>query len=91
MFEKIPLKDYVAAIAAFNKKPVLDLNYAEDSKAEVDMNIVMVGKGEFVEIQGTGEHATFSRKEIDALLKLAEKGIEELFDIQKKALNNLKV
>lgn len=93
MFEKIPLKDYVAAISVgvFNKKPVLDLNYAEDSKAEVDMNIVMVGKGEFVEIQGTGEQATFSRKEIDTLLKLAEKGIKELFDIQKKALNNLKV
>lgn len=93
MFEKIPLKDYVAAISVgvFNKKPVLDLNYAEDSKAEVDMNIVMVGMGEFVEIQGTGEHATFSRKEIDALLKLAEKGITELFDIQKKALGNLKV
>ena len=90
MFEKIPLKDYVAAISVgvFNGKPVLDLNYAEDSKAEVDMNVVMVGKGEFVEVQGTGEHATFSRKEIDALLKLAEKGIKELLDIQKKTLNN---
>ncbi len=93
MFEKIPLKDYVAAISVgvFNGKPVLDLNYAEDSKAEVDMNVVMVGKGEFVEVQGTGEHATFSRKEIDALLKLAEKGIKELLDIQKKTLNNLKI
>lgn len=93
MFEKIPLKDYVAAISVgvFNGKPVLDLNYAEDSKAEVDMNVVMVGKGEFVEVQGTGEQATFSRKEIDALLKLAEKGIKELFEIQKKALGNLKV
>ena len=55
------------------------------------MNVVMVGKCEFVEVQGTGEHATFSRKEIDALLKLAEKGIKELFDVQKKALGNLKV
>lgn len=93
MFEKIPLKDYVAAISVgvFNGKPVLDLNYAEDSKAHVDMNIVMVGKGEFVEVQGTGENATFSRKEIDTLLKLAEKGIRELFDIQKKALGNLKI
>ena len=93
MFEKIPLKDYVTAISVgvFNGKPVLDLNYAEDSKAEVDMNVVMVGKGEFVEVQGTGEHATFSRKEIDALLKLAEKGIKELLDIQKKTLNNLKI
>ena len=93
LIEKIPLKDYVAAISVgvFNGKPVLDLNYAEDSKAEVDMNIVMVGKGEFVEVQGTGENATFSRKEIDTLLKLAEKGIKELFDIQKKALGNLKI
>jgi ribonuclease PH len=93
LIEKIPLKDYVAAISVgvFNGKPVLDLNYAEDSKAEVDMNIVMVGKGEFVEVQGTGENATFSRKEIDTLLKLAEKGIKELFDVQKKALGNLKI
>lgn len=93
MFEKIPLKDYVAAISVgvFNGKPVLDLNYAEDSKAHVDMNIVMVGRGDFVEVQGTGENATFSRKEIDTLLKLAEKGIRELFDIQKKALGNLKI
>jgi ribonuclease PH len=93
MFEKIPLKDYVAAISVgvFNGKPVLDLNYAEDSKAHVDMNVVMVGQGEFVEVQGTGEHATFSRKEIDALLKLAEKGIKELFVVQKKALGHLKI
>lgn len=93
MFEKIPLKDYVAAVSVgvFNGKPVLDLNYAEDSKAHVDMNIVMVGRGDFVEVQGTGENATFSRKEIDTLLKLAEKGIKELFDIQKKALGNLKI
>ena len=93
MFEKIPLKDHVAAVSVgvFDGKPVLDLNYAEDSKAHVDMNIVMVGKGEFVEVQGTGENATFSRKEIDTLLKLAEKGIKELFDVQKKALGNLKI
>ncbi|MBL8012316.1 MAG: ribonuclease PH [Candidatus Omnitrophica bacterium] len=93
MFEKIPLKDYVAAVSVgvFNGKPVLDLNYAEDSKAHVDMNIVMVGRGEFVEVQGTGENATFSRKEIDTLLKLAEKGIRELFDIQKNALGKLKI
>lgn len=93
MFEKIPLKDYVAAVSVgvFDGKPVLDLNYAEDSKAHVDMNIVMVGKGEFVEVQGTGENATFSRKEIDTLLKLAEKGIKELFDVQRKTLGNLKI
>lgn len=93
MFEKLPLKDYVAAVSVgiFEGKPVLDLNYAEDSKAHVDMNVVMVGKGNFVEVQGTGENATFSRKEIDALLKLAEKGIRELFETQKKALGHLKI
>ncbi len=93
MFEAVPLKDYVAAISVgiFQGKPVLDLNYAEDSKAEVDMNVVMVGGGEFVEVQGTGEGNTFSKSQADTLLKLAHKGIEELFLIQKKCLKDLKI
>ena len=93
MIEKIPLKDYVAAVSVgiFDGKPVLDLNYAEDSKAEVDMNVVMVGAGKFVEIQGTGEQNTFSRAQADTLLKLAEKGIKELFEVQRKVLGNLKI
>ncbi|MDI5790841.1 hypothetical protein PO124_27820 [Bacillus licheniformis] len=53
---------------------ILDLNYQEDSAAEVDMNVVMTGEGRFVELQGTGEEATFSRSELDGLLELAEKG-----------------
>jgi ribonuclease PH len=66
------LRDYIAAISVGISKgcPVLDLNYIEDSKAEVDMNIVMVGKGEFVEVQGTGEGGTFSDKQMAALTAL---------------------
>ena len=67
----------------------MDLSYSEDSKADMDMNVVMVGKGNFVEIQGTAEGKTFSKKEIDQLLVLAEKGIKELFAIQKDALQGL--
>jgi ribonuclease PH len=93
LFEGVPLKDYVAAISVgvFQGKPVLDLNYAEDSKADVDMNVVMVGAGEFVEVQGTGEGGTFSKSQADALLKLAQKGIQELILVQKKALKGFKI
>ncbi|GAA3320952.1 hypothetical protein GCM10020331_034060 [Ectobacillus funiculus] len=63
---------------------MLDLNYAEDSKAQVDMNIVMTGKGQFVELQGTGEEATFSKEELHQLLETAEFGIQQLIELQKK-------
>jgi ribonuclease PH len=62
---------------------LLDLDYLEDSRAEVDMNVVMTGSGEFVEIQGTAEGKTFSRQDLDDLLALAQKGIEELMVLQK--------
>jgi ribonuclease PH len=83
-----PLTEQVAAISVgmSNGAPVLDLNYIEDSKAEVDMNVVMVSGGNFVEVQGTAEGKAFSKKEMDAMLKLAEKGIKELFVIQNKSL-----
>lgn len=83
-----PLTDSVAAVSVgiFQGHPVLDLAYEEDSTADMDMNIVMVGKGKFVEIQGTAEKEPFDKKEIDTLLKLAEKGIKELFLIQRKYL-----
>ena len=92
MLMHTPLKDCVAAISVgiFKNEPVLDLNYAEDSKAEVDMNVVMVGSGKFVEVQGTAEGAAFSKKEMDALLALAHKGIQELFATQKKILTQSK-
>ncbi|MBF0484640.1 MAG: ribonuclease PH [Candidatus Omnitrophica bacterium] len=83
-----PIKDYVAAVSAGLSKgtPVLDLNYDEDSNAEMDMNVVMLGKGELVEVQGTAEHGTFSRGQMDQILDLAQDGIRQLIEIQKKVL-----
>ncbi|NTV28572.1 MAG: ribonuclease PH [Candidatus Omnitrophica bacterium] len=83
----LPLKEQVAAVSVGMKDgaAILDLNYAEDSSAEVDMNIVMVGSGKFVEVQGTAEGKAFSRQDMDSMVKLAEKGIRELFAVQKKA------
>jgi ribonuclease PH len=83
-----PLVEQVAAISVGMKdgRAVLDLNYAEDSTAEVDMNIVMAGAGKFVEVQGTAEGKAFAKKDMDAMVKLAEKGIRELFVLQKKIL-----
>jgi ribonuclease PH len=85
---KYPLTDSVAAISVgiVDGKPTLDLEYAQDVEAEVDMNVVMTGRGRFVEIQGTGEEATFGDDDLAALLKLSRKGIAELTEIQKKAL-----
>ncbi len=89
---KIPLKDSIAAISVgvSHGTPVLDLDYVEDSKAEVDMNVVMTGRGQFVEVQGTGEGGTFSKGQMDKLLALAQKGIKELALLQKKNLPGLK-
>jgi len=64
---------------------LLDLNYEEDSRAEVDMNVVMTGSGRFVEIQGTAEGAVFTKKEMDQLTEMAQKGIKDLTRIQKKS------
>ena len=65
---------------------MLDLDYGEDSKADVDMNIVMTGAGEFVEVQGTAEHTPFDRRGLDALLALAESGIKRLVELQRRVL-----
>lgn len=86
---KFPVKNYLAAVSVGvdqGEGAILDLNYVEDSKAEVDMNIIMTGNGEFVEIQGTGEEATFSRKQLNEMIDLAEMGILELFEHQRKAI-----
>ena len=69
---------------------LLDLCYDEDSNAEVDFNVVMTGKGEFVEVQGTAETKPFSRESIDDLLSLAEGGIKQLFQVQQAALEAVK-
>src|SRR5690606_36726647 len=67
----------------------LDLDYEQDATAKVDMNIVMTGSGNFVEIQGTGEEATFSYEELEELLAAAKTGIEQLFEVQKEVLGKL--
>ena len=88
---KCPLTDSVAAISVgiVRNEPVLDLDYQEDFAASVDMNVVMTGKGQFIEIQGTGEEATFSESELQLLLALAGGGIADLTELQHKSLEDL--
>jgi ribonuclease PH len=83
-----PITDYVAAISVgvYEGLPVLDLDYAEDSQCDTDMNVVMTGSGGMVEVQGTAEGAPFSRNELNALLDLAQGGIATLIGMQKAAL-----
>lgn len=83
-----PLLDYVAAISvgAVEGRILLDLSYAEDSIAEVDMNVVMTGGGKFVEVQGTGEESPFSKDQLDAMLTLATQGIRDLVHLQRKVV-----
>ena len=82
------ISDCVAAVSVglVGGEPMLDLNYAEDSTAAVDMNVVMTGRGQFVEVQGTAEGAPFDRARLDDLLKLAEKGVRGLVGVQRRAL-----
>lgn len=84
----MPVKDYVAAtsVGIVDGNLLLDLSYEEDSKAEVDMNVVMTGKGKLVEIQGTAEREPFNKTQMDKMLVLAEKGIAQLADIQKECV-----
>ena len=87
--KKFPIRDFLAATSVGvleEGKLVLDLDYIEDSAANVDMNVVMTGAGAFVELQGTGEEATFTREEMNGLVALAEEGIEQLFSRQKEVL-----
>lgn len=85
---RCPLTDSVAAVSVglVDGRVLLDLDYAEDVEAAVDMNVVMTGGGRFVEVQGTGEEATFSEKELAALVKLARAGIDKLHELQRQAL-----
>jgi len=86
--ETIHVTNSVAAVSVgiVNEEPVLDLCYIEDSNAKVDMNVVMTDAGEFIEFQGTGEEAPFSRSELDILMTLADKGIKELVEIQNSTI-----
>jgi ribonuclease PH len=88
VFAKVPTFDAIAAVSVgvVSGEPMLDLCYAEDSTASVDMNVVMTGKGEFVEVQATAEGMPFDRKRMSELLDLAGIGIRQLLDAQKRAL-----
>lgn len=85
-----PIIDHVAAISVgiFKGVPLLDLEYVEDSDCDTDMNVVMTGAGGFVEVQGTAEGAAFSSDEMQTMLRLAKKGIDELVVMQKKSLSS---
>ncbi|MCP8967349.1 ribonuclease PH [Ectobacillus ponti] len=88
----MPVHDYLAATSVGvveHTGVVLDLNYIEDSQAQVDMNVVMTGKGQFVEVQGTGEEATFTREQMNSLLEMAEHGIGQLVAYQKDVLGDV--
>lgn len=89
--KKMPVKDFLGAISVgkIGEKFCLDLCYQEDSQAEVDMNVVMTGQGDFVEIQGTAEGAPFSRFELNEFLDLADKGIREIVTLQREVLGEL--
>ena len=87
---QIPLTGQVAAVSVglVNGLPLLDLDYSEDSSADVDLNVVMALDGSFLELQGTAERASFNRKQLDQLLDLAEKGITQLHVAQSSCLKN---
>lgn len=88
LIANLPVKEYLAAVSVGKVDGVImaDLCFAEDSAAQVDMNVVMTGSGRFVEIQGTGEGSSFSRAEMDEMLDMAENGIKKLIDCQREAL-----
>ncbi len=88
--KEFPVKEYLAAISVgiVNQQSMLDLKYDEDKNAEVDMNVVMLDCGKFVEVQGTAEGKTYSRKELNSMLDLAEQGIRSHITAQKEILGN---
>jgi len=88
VWKQLPLHDFLAAtsVGVIGEETLLDLNYKEDSTATVDMNVVMTGKGKFVELQGTGEDAPFSADQLQGMIALAKSGIDQLIASQKQAL-----
>jgi ribonuclease PH len=89
ILSRIPLRDYVAAtsVGLLDGVPTLDLCYEEDSKAGVDMNVVMTGEGRFVEVQATGEHALFDERQLQVMLDLAAKGIRDLIGAERQVVS----
>jgi ribonuclease PH len=92
LIDAIPIKDYLAGISVgmSGGKMVLDLCAKEDNGADVDMNIVMTGAGKLVEIQGTAEGETFSRKDLDKLINMAQAGIKTIIKLEKKLVGSIK-
>ena len=90
IIKKSPILSEVAAVSVgiVEGMPILDLAYVEDSAADVDMNIVCTGRGKFIELQGTAEREPFTREQMDEMLVLAEKGVNQLFEIQRQALGS---
>lgn len=90
-FETFPLTQYLAAtsVGKVGENLVLDLDFVEDSSADVDMNVIMTSNGEFVELQGTGEEATFTKREMFDLIELAEGGIQQLINLQRDVLGEV--
>lgn len=88
LIKRNPLKNYIAAVSVgiYQGTPILDLDYAEDSNAETDMNVVMTDNGKFIELQGTAEGHAFSQKELNQMLELAQQGIHEIIALQKNVL-----
>lgn len=87
---KNPLRMMVAAVSVgiYQQQPIIDLDYAEDSVAETDMNVVMTEEGQFIEVQGTAEKRGFGQQELDEMLLLAKKGIEQIISLQKQVLQD---
>ncbi|QDX93054.1 ribonuclease PH [Brevibacterium sp. JNUCC-42] len=92
-WKELPITDFLAAtsVGVVEGKPVLDLNYKEDSSAMVDMNVIMTGAGKYVELQGTGEESPFSTEELMQLLALGQKGVQDLIELQKEVLGEVKL
>ena len=88
----LPVSDYVAAISVgvVHGTPMIDLAYEEDSNADVDMNVVKTGGGQFIEVQGTAEGLPFERSVLDALLVLADAGVQELVALQRSVVGDLR-
>lgn len=92
MVKNFPIRDSIAAISVgvVGSQEVLDLDYAEDSTAAVDMNVVMTGSGKFVEVQGTAEHEPFGPDTLGVMLRLAKKGCDQLIELQKQAISEIR-
>ncbi len=90
VIQEIPVKDFVSAVSVgiLQDQVLLDLDYEEDSRVDVDMNVVMTGSGLFVEVQGTAEHATFSKDHLNAMTNMAYKGISEIILLQKQIIGD---